>query len=470
MGGMFEGLRWRLISICATGLFLFSVSGGHSEPGAGFSDLKTAISHVVKTNVPAIVHIEAVRGENVFFPGGPFDHEPLLRYAHIPPKNALGEVKPRGTGIIIDTRGNILTTHHVVGGAKEIVVFLDSGKRYPATLVGSDPKTDLAVIRVLAQDPLPHVSFGDSDKLDMGEWVIAIGHPRQRDPIVTQGIIRARHRRGITDPGTFQDLLQTDAAVNSSYGGGPLLNLRGEVIGINSALVFEAPDMNGIGFAIPGNAALHLAEKLVAHGRVKRGWLGVRIQEIEPKRDQVESAAQGALVYDVLQGGPGDRAGLKKGDVVVAFGERVVESVASLRDAVAVAPVGEEVRLTVLRQEKEEFLTVRIGSAEDSSKVPATPIKDHLGADMRPVTLDEARKFDIQPHQGVMITWVDPQGPFGRVGFEVGDIILEVNGRAFKNPETFLPFLRSVDPGQRITIFALDHRSGHRGYVQIKMK
>jgi serine protease Do len=336
--------------------------------------------------------------------------------------------------------------------------------------VGSDPKTDLAVIRVLSQDPLPHVAFGDSDKLEMGEWVIAIGHPRDRDPIVTRGIIRARHRRGVTDPGTFRDLLQTDAAINSGYCGGPLLNLRGEVIGINSALVSEAPDLRGIGFAIPGNVALHVAEKLIAHGEVKRGWLGIRIQEPAPKRDQAAGAKEGALVCDVLQGGPGDRAGLKKGDVVIAFQDRRVEDVAALRDAVAGAPVGEEVRLTVLRQEREEFVTVRIGSAEDPRSVPAIPIKDHLGAAVRPVTVDEAMKFNIQPHQGVMITWVDPQGPFGRVGFEVGDIILEVNGHAFKNPESFLPFLRSLDPNRRITIFALDHRSGHRGYVQIKMK
>jgi serine protease Do len=377
---------------------------------------------------------------------------------------------PRGTGIIIDRTGNILTSHHVVGGAREITVSMDSGQTYAATLLGSDPKTDLAVVRVFSQEPLPHVSFGDSDELDMGEWVIAIGHPRDRDPIVTRGIIRARHRRGVTDPGTFKDLLQTDAAISSGYCGGPLLNLRGEVIGINSALVSEAPDLRGISFAIPGNVALHVAEKLIAHGKMKRGWLGIRIREATPKGGKVGIGREGALVYDVLQGGPGDRAGLIRGDVVVAFRDKPVEDVASLRDAVVNAREGEEVRLTVIRQDKEEHLTVLIGNAEDGGRIPETTIKDHLGADMRPVTADEARKFNIQPHQGVMITWVDPQGPFGRVGFEAGDIILEVNGRAFKNPEGFFPFLSSLDPTQRITIFALDHRSGHRGYVQIKMK
>ncbi|MBN2032254.1 MAG: trypsin-like peptidase domain-containing protein [Deltaproteobacteria bacterium] len=470
MGALIEGLRWYLIGFCAIGLSFFSVSQGFTDPGVQTLDLKIAISHVVKTNLAAIVHVEALRGENAFLPVGPFDHEPLLQYAYMFPKNGFGGSNPQGTGVILDQRGNILTTHHVVGGAKEIVVIRDSGERYSATLIGSDPKTDLAVIRVFSQDPLPHISFGDSDKLDMGEWVIALGHPRDRDPIVSSGIIRARHRRGITDPGTFKDFLQTDAAVNNGYSGGPLLNLRGEVIGINSALVSESPDFDGIAFAIPGNIALHVVEKLITYGQVKRGWLGIRIKDLPFRSGLAAGLQRGALVCDVLQGGPGDKAGLKKGDVIIAFQNRPVDDVGLLREAVASASEGEEVSLTILREEKEEVAVARIGSAEDLNRVPTAPIKNHLGADMRPVTIEEANKFKIQPHQGVMITWVDPQGPFGQVGFEAGDIILEVNGRAFKNSESFSPFIGSLDPGRRITIFALDHRSGHKGYVQIKVK
>ena len=470
MGRLVRGFRWYLMSACAAGVFVAAASEGRSDMGAGALDLKTAISRVVKENLRAVVHIEAVREERVVFPSAPFEQEPLLQYAYLLAERVLGEVNPRGTGMIIDREGHVLTSHHVVAGAQEIRVVMDSGKQYPATLVGSDPKTNLAVVRVVTQDFLPHVVFGDSDKLDLGEWVVAIGHPRDREPIVSQGIVRARHRKGVTDPATFRDLLQTDAAANRASCGGPLLNLRGEVIGINSALLADGPDFHGIGFAIPGNAALSVAGKLMAHGEVKRGWLGIRVQPVAPERDRRRGAAEGALVYDVLQGGPGDRAGLQKGDIVIAFQGRPVEDVASLRDAVAHAAVGEEVQITILRQEGEELVTVRIGSVEEWGRTPATPLKAHLGADMRPVTQEEARKFNIKPHQGVMITWVDPQGPFGRVGFEAGDIILEVNGRAFKNPEGFLPFLDSPDPGRRITIFALDHRSGHRGYVQIKMK
>lgn len=457
------------IILLAAGLMFFSPSAAWSDPGAEPPDLRTAISKVAKTNIPAVVHIEATRGEEVLLPSAPFDHETLLQYSFALPGNPSAKVDLQGTGMIIDQEGNILTSHHVVVGAKEIFVFMESGKKHPATLVGCDPKTDLAVIRVSSEDPLPHVTFGDSDKLDVGEWVIAIGRPRNQDAVLSQGIIRTRHRRGVTDPGTFKDFLQTDAAINNGYAGGPLLNLRGEVIGVNSSMVSNAPDFKGIGFAVPSRAVLHVTEKLIAHGKVERGWLGARIQDVE--RGEGKSGGKtGALVSDVIQGGPADRAGLKKDDIVIAYQGMPVEGVAALRSAVSGTPVGEDVLLSVIRGGKEESLRVRIGSADDLSRILVPPIKDQLGADVRLVSVDEARKFNIQPPQGVMITWVDPQGPFGRVGFEPGDIILEVDGHPFKNIESFLLFVRSLDPAQRITIFALDHRSGQKGYVQIRMK
>jgi serine protease Do len=465
MLGRVQGSLVYAIGLFSMGLIFFSPAQGWSDPGSSPLDLRTAISQVAKMNIPAVVHIEATRDEEVLLPSVPFDHEPLLQYSFALPKHSSVKGNPHGTGIIIDQTGNILTSYHVVGGAKEILVFMDTGKKYPATLVGCDPKTDLAVIRVSAEDPLPSVTFGDSDKLDVGEWVIAIGRPRDQDPVVSQGIIRTRHRRGVTDPGTFKDLLQTDAAINNGYCGGPLLNLRGEVIGVNSAIVSEAPDFMGIGFAVPSNAALHVSKQLIAHGKVERGWLGVRIQEVKP-----EHGKMGALVSDVIQGGPADRAGLKESDIVIAYQGKPVEGVACLRNAVSGTAVGEEVLLTVMREGKEESVRVQIGSADDLGRSLVPQIKDQLGADVRLVSGDEARKFNIQPPQGVMITWVDPQGPFGQVGFEPGDIILEMNGHPFKNIESFLLFVRSLEPAQRITIFALDHRSGQKGYVQIKVK
>lgn len=470
MVGRVQGSLVSGIGLFVIGLIFFSPAPGWPDSGSSSLDLRTAISRVAKMNIPAVVHIDATRDEELLLPSAPFDHEPLLQYSFALPKNSSGKGNPQGTGIIIDEKGYILTSYHVVGGAEKILVFLDSGKNYPAILVGCDPKTDLAVIRVSAEEPLPCVTFGDSDKLDVGEWVIAIGRPRDQDPVVSQGIIRARHRIGVTDPGTFKDLLQTDADVNNGYCGGPLLNLRGEVIGVNSAMVSEVPDFKGIGFAVPSNAAVHVSKQLIAHGKVKRGWLGVRIQDVKPENGKTGGGKMGVLVSDVIQGGPADRAGLKKDDVVIAYQGRPVDGVASLRNAVSGTAVGEEVLLVVMREGKEESVRVQIGSAEELSRILVPPIKDQLGADVRPVSVDEARKFNLQPPQGVMITWVDPRGPFGQVGFEPGDIILEVNGHPFKNIESFLLFVRSLEPAQRITIFALDHRSGQKGYVQIRMK
>jgi len=459
------GSRLYAVGLLLAGCLFFFPAKAWSDSGTGTLDLRTAISHVAKVNIPAVVHIEAARAEAVLLPRAPFEHEPFLKYSFVATRKTGGKGNAHGTGTIIDGKGNILTSYHVVGGAEDILVLLDSGKKIPAILIGSDPKTDLAVIRVSSEETLPYVTFGDSDEVDVGEWVIAIARPRDQDPFVSQGIIRARHRRGVTDPGTFKDLFQTDAAANNGYCGGPLLNLRGEVIGVNTAMVSEAPEFKGIGFAVPSNAALHVAKRLIAHGKVERGWVGVRIQE-----HRMEHGKTGVLVSDVIQGGPAERAGVKKGDIVLSYRGSSAGDIASLRDAISSTAVGENVPLTLLREGEEMSLTVQIGSGEDLGKLLTPPIKDQLGADVRPVSLDEARKFNIQPPQGVMITWVDPQGPFGRVGFEPGDIILEANGHAFKNLEGFLLFVRSLEPEQRITIFALDHRSGHKGYVQIKMR
>jgi serine protease Do len=470
MGKLLHSYRCYFVSLLAAGVFFFPGSYGFSQQSGSYSDFRTAISRVAKMDIPAVVHIEVVNGEEVLLPRVPFESDPLLQYSCSPIKPGGEGIHSEGTGVIIDQRKDVLTTYHLVGGARNIAVFLESGKRYSATLVGSDPKTDLAVIRINSPDSLPSVIFGDSDKLDMGEWVIAIGRPRDHDPVVTQGIIRARHRLGVMDPSTFKDLLQTDATINSGYSGGPLLNLRGEVIGINSALVSEAPDLKGIGFALPSNLALHVAKTIIAYGKVERGWLGVHIQEVPPEPAKSLGTKQGVLVTGVIPGGPADRAGVQKGDIITAYQDKRIEDVAALRSSVSGTPVGQAVHLGILREGKEESMMVHIGSSGDHERTFSALIKDYLGADVRPVTPDEASKFNIQPNHGVVITWIDSHGPFGQVGFEVGDVIIEMNGHAVKNLKSFLPFVRSPEPAERITIYALDHRSGHKGYVQIKMR
>jgi len=206
-------------------------------------DLTTAVTHVAQHTIPAVVHIEVTERQEVTNPFSPFENDPLFRFFfHTPqfPMKFKREVTGLGTGMIMDAEGHILTNHHVASGASKIEVLLTNGQQYPARVVGTDPKTDLAVIKIEAKGALPYVTFGDSDAVEVGEWVVAIGHPRGLDQTVTHGIISAKHRRGITDPSSYQDFLQTDAAINPGNSGGPLLNLRGEVIGVNAAIASQS--------------------------------------------------------------------------------------------------------------------------------------------------------------------------------------------------------------------------------------
>jgi len=306
---------------------LLGVPVAHAQAGGGAKgsvDLTTAIMQVAKQTIPAVVHIEVTERQTVPNPFSPFDQEPFFQhFFDLPrnmPKKFNREVKGLGTGMLMDAQGHILTNHHVAGGATKIEVLLANGHTYPARLVGTDPKTDLAVIKIDAKEALPSVAFGDSDAVGVGEWVVAIGHPRGLDQTVTHGIISAKHRRGISDPSSYQDFLQTDAAINPGNSGGPLLNLQGEVIGVNAAIASQTGSFEGIGFAIPSNMAVSVAKALIAHGKVERAWLGVSVQDVTP---EVAKAAgiverQRALIAEVVKGGPAEQAGLRQAEGEIA--------------------------------------------------------------------------------------------------------------------------------------------------------
>jgi serine protease Do len=218
------------------------------------ADLTVAIEQVAKQTIPAVAHIEVTERQEVANPFLPFESDPLFRrFFNMPPmpKKFKRELRGLGTGMLMDAQGHILTNHHVAGGATKLEVLLANGSRYTARLVGTDPKTDLAVIKIDAREALPFVTFGDSDKMEVGQWVVAIGHPRGLDQTVTQGIISAKHRRGITDPSSYQDFLQTDAAINPGNSGGPLLNLQGEVIGVNAVIASQSGGLRGLASPSP---------------------------------------------------------------------------------------------------------------------------------------------------------------------------------------------------------------------------
>ena len=437
-------------------------------------DLSTAIARVAKETIPAVVHIEVTQRQEVANPFLPFENDPFFHYFFDVPqmdRKFKREFKGLGTGMIIDNQGHILTNYHVVGGAEKIEVLVTDGRKYPAKVVGTDLKTDLAVIQISAAGSLPYVTFGDSDKLDVGDWVVAIGHPRGLDQTVTQGIISAKHRQGIMDPTSYQDYLQTDAAINPGNSGGPLLNLQGQVVGVNAAIASESGGFEGIGFAIPSNMAVHIANTLIAHGKVERGWLGGSIQELTPElaKSFELGSTKGALIAQVIKGGPADKAGLKRGDVVISYDGKEITDTGTLRNKVADTVMGKEVTVTVLREGERVDLTVKIGSEQEAINLLSASLRDRLGVVVRPVTAKEAEQYGLDAQEGVAIDSLESDGLLAKAGFEVGDIILEIDGRSVNGVEGFVALVNQLQHNQKIILFALDQRTGQTGYVQVKI-
>jgi serine protease Do len=446
------------------------------QPSAGQgTDLTVAVIRVAKEALPAVVHIEVTEHREVANPLYPFRQDPFMQRffgGKNMPKQFKQDLMALGSGMIVDVEGHILTNGHVVEGANEIQVFLSNGDKHPGKVVGIDPKTDLAVVQIPGDPSLPHVTLGDSDAVEVGEWVVAIGAPRGLYQTVTQGIISAKHRHGITDPSSYEDFLQTDAAINPGNSGGPLFNLKGEVIGINSMIASTSGGSEGIGFAIPSNMATYISQQLIAHGKVERGWMGVSIQLLTPElaRSLGLPNARGALVSDVLKGGPADQAGVKRGDVVVTYRGEAISDSDEFRNKVASTPVGESVVVKVLRKGEPKDLTVKIGDLAAATKVLVASVQGRLGVTVRAITPEETSKYGLEPGQGVVITSVEPKGPLGEQGFEVDDVILEIGGQPMTNVDTFVSVVGSLPPGQGVAVLALDHRTGNTGYVKVDVR
>jgi len=477
----------RLFLFCSVFLLAFALTpygvpgfgsgpAGSATAAAQDINLSTAIAKVAKDTIPAVAHIEVTESQEVNNPLMPFENNPFFHYFFNMPQNMprkfKRELKGLGTGMIMDSQGHILTNNHVVGGADKIQVTLADGTQYDGKVVGTDPKTDLAVIQIKADKKLPYVTFGNSDQIQVGDWVVAIGHPRGLDQTVTQGIISAKHRQGILNPSSYQDYLQTDAAINPGNSGGPLLNLEGKVIGVNSAIVSESGGFEGIGFAIPSNIAVHIAQQLIAHGKVERGWLGVNVSTVTPEvaKSKNLKVTKGALVQEVLKGSPAEAAGVQKGDVVTAFRGEPITDASGLRDKVADTSIGTEATLTVLRDGQSKDLTVKIGSLEEAVKKMAAAAQERLGVVVRPVTDQEAQQYGMQQPQGVAIESLDPKGPLAQAGFEVDDLILAINKVPISGVQEFVNIVEGLKPDERIQITALDHRSGRTGDILVKVK
>ncbi len=438
-------------------------------------DLSTAVIRVAKESIPAVVHIEVSRSQEVGRPAMPFEADPFFRFFQEPqnaPRKFKREMRGLGTGMIIDAQGFILTNNHVVGGASKVQVLLADGSKYAARVVGTDPKTDLAVVKIDAKKTLPHLKFGNSDTVEVGEWVVAIGHPRGLDETVTTGIISAKHRRGITDPSGYQDFLQTDAAINPGNSGGPLLNLRGEVVGVNAAIASSSGGFEGIGFAIPSNMAVYISRELITKGKVERGWLGVSVQDLsyELSKTMGIEGTRGALVSEVIKGSPADKAGLKQGDVVVAYNGKEMRDAAQLRNEAASTPIGKAATVTVIRDGKKREIPVRIESMQVRQLASTAPIRERLGVTVRIPTAKEASRLKLKSGQGVIITRVEAGSPGAKAGLEPGDVILKVNEIAVTGPQDLSEALALVKQGQYVLAMIVDGRTADRGSLQIRIQ
>jgi serine protease Do len=344
----------------------------------------------------------------------------------------------------VDGDGYIITNNHVVENADDITVTLWDESEYKAKVKGRDPKTDIALIKVDVDKPIPAVTLGDSDKLNVGDWVIAMGNPYGLGHTVTAGIVSAKSR--FIGSGPYDDFIQTDAAVNPGNSGGPLFNIKGEVVGINTAII---PMAQGIGFAIPVNLAKEIMHSLKTKEHVERGWLGVTVQKITPELAESLklTSKQGALVTDVLKNSPADKAKIKRKDVIVEFaGEKVSEY--SLPRLVAAMPSGKQAVIKVIRDGKPLELTVTISKQEES--MPEALIAEKLGLKTKTVNPEIASQFGIMDGGGVMVTEVTQKGIKTSEDIQVRDIIIEANGSRINSTEEFAIIIRNIKSGERL--------------------
>jgi len=450
------------------------------EPGPRSSRsvaaLQGSYSELVKAVMPAVVNIFSTRV--VRSPGAPnpFFGDPFFRHFFGEGPSRQQEV-PRerreqslGSGVIVSADGYVMTNNHVIAGADEVRVTLADRREMEARVVGADPKTDLAVLKLEARN-LPHLALGDSDQTEVGEVVLALGNPFGLGQTVTLGIISAKGRAnmGIAD---YEDFIQTDAAINPGNSGGALVNTQGELIGINTAIASRTGGYQGVGFAIPSNMARDVSQNLIKDGRVRRGYLGVVIQPVTPALAEAFKLkeARGALVGDVAPNTPAARGGLRRGDVVIEYEGEEVEDSAQLRLRVARTPIGSTASLVVLRDGQRVPLKVTVGELEEEetqarggAEAPSGALQ---GIAVGPLTADLARRLDLpRSVSGVVVSEVQPGSAAEEAGLRLGDVIREVNRKPVGSVTAYQAAARAAGRG---AVVLLIQRGDSTAYVTVR--
>lgn len=423
-----------------------------------------AFNQVAKKGIAAVVNISATRVKQAAPYTYLFGEDIFRDYFQMPEQEQ--SQKSVGSGVIVDTAGYILTNNHVIDGADKVTVTLSDKREFEAEIVGTDPKTDIAVLKIKA-DQLPALDLGNSDAIEVGDWAIAIGSPFGLSKSMTVGIISAKGRSnvGIVD---YENFIQTDAAINPGNSGGALLNIDGELIGINTAIFTKSGGYNGIGFAIPVNLSKKVMADLIKSGKVIRGWLGVVIQSITPElqRQFALKTSEGALISDIVPDSPAEKAGIKRGDIIVSYDGKPIQNYYDLRNTVGQAPIGKRARVEIIRNGRTRLMTVTIKAYPDDEKKVVQKDADILGIQVSEVTNEFQKKYRLSDDAGVLVTQVAANKPAAGI-LKAGDVILEIGGQEIYDISDYLASIQSLK--KRTSVLIWIKRGAYSQYVVVRL-
>ncbi|MEN8781567.1 MAG: DegQ family serine endoprotease [Desulfobacterales bacterium] len=477
-------MSWSRIRTSA-GVFVFLVTfafqAGIFTPEVAAADAPLMVpenfSQLAEVARPAVVNIRTEKtvqgGGKVFrhFFGNPFggrERDPFRDFFGPFEEGPSKDFKQRslGSGFIIDKEGFIVTNNHVVEGADQIKVRLSNEKEYEATVVGRDPKTDLALIKIEGAKDLVPLPVGDSDAQEVGTWVVAIGSPFGLEQTVTAGIVSAKGR--IIGSGPYDDFVQTDASINPGNSGGPLINMNGEVIGINTAIVASG---QGIGFAIPINMAKDIIAQLKSKGEVTRGWMGVGIQDLTPELAEYYKVKgeSGVLVTQIFEGDPADKAGIKANDIITTVNGEPVTSSRELSRRIAALGVGQKAKITIMRDGREKTVTVETAKRQEEQTLASKEAEsdDKLGLSLQSLEPDMAARLGYdESEKGVLVTGVESGSKADKAGVQQGDLVKEINRKPVTGMEDFRKQLNQVKKGDPIMLLL---KRGQSGFIVAKM-
>jgi serine protease Do len=435
-----------------------------------FAELADKVGHVA-VNISSTKVVKPMR-KFFQFPGREFRDffgEEFFKhfFGEIPQEQM--KQKSLGSGVVVSEDGYILTNNHVVAEAEEIIVTFTEKEQYEAKIIGRDQKTDIALIKIDIDKPIPAAKLGDSDALRIGDWVVAIGNPFGLGNTMTAGIVSAKGR--IIGAGPYDDFIQTDASINPGNSGGPLFNLDGEVVGINTAIFTQTGGNIGIGFAIPINMAKSVMTQLKDKGKVTRGWLGVTIQNVTPEiKDKFDlPKAEGALIAEVVKDSPAERGGLQRGDVIIKFDGEKVKQMSALPAMVAQTPVGKEVEVVAIRKGRERQFTVVIAELEEEA-LAAAPIapetEEAFGFSVQELTPELAEALSLEGEKGVVVSGIKGGGPADEAGLNRGDLIQEIENEPVESMDDYKRIMKNAVSKKRILMVVL--HQGHTRYVVLE--